>query len=68
MRAFKRFECCNETFYVGVNSQSTPPCSECGEEMVEAETVEIYDEILVHESEPVDTFNSVSDFREATDT
>lgn len=64
MKAFKKFQHCGDTYYVGINSPVTPNCSECGEKIPELSRVEVYEDHVKQSTEPVKTFDTVEEYEE----
>lgn len=64
MTTYKKFTHCGDDYYVGISTPITPNCEECGEKIDEEPVVEVYDENILHDSKPVETFETVEDWKQ----
>jgi len=62
-KAFKTFEHCGDNYYIGINSHITPTCAECGEQIETEPIVEVYEDNILNDTKPVETFKSVEEYR-----
>jgi len=55
VKAFKNFQHCGDDYYIGADTQITPVCETCGEEIESEPVIEIYEDNVQTDTKPVET-------------
>jgi len=63
-KAFKNFQHCGDDYYIGVKAHTTPVCETCGEKIESEPVVEVYEDNVLTDTKPVDTFKTVEEYRQ----
>lgn len=61
-KAFKNFQHCGDDYYIGLGVHMKPTCDTCGEEIESEPVVEVYEDNILNDSKPVETFKSVEEY------
>lgn len=61
-KAFKKHQHCGDTYYTGIHSHVNPVCGECGEKIDTVEAVEIYEDNILNDTKPVETYETVEQY------